>query len=228
MRQGALHSDVHASRDGGGAERRGVFRRDLRRHLRERHLQGRNDRGLRSRGGRALHRPRVFERRRRRRRLRPAGASAVQAQVPSVRLLRRQLLLRRVHTTRVRPPRARRPRLTAADLDCDDASGHRRLPSDGVRRRWLPIGDGRFRRYDERERWLRIRVGHRGLRSDPPSPPPPPTNPLLTGDLSATEMAGDQTIISVVAPIVGALCLNFLFVIGVLLLHKRKRAVGFA
>ena len=63
----------------------------------------------------------------------------------------------------------------------------------------------------------------------PPSPPPPPTNPLLTGDLSATEPAGDQTIIAVVAPIVGALlCLNLLFVIGVLLLHKRKRAVGFA
>ena len=60
-------------------------------------------------------------------------------------------------------------------------------------------------------------------------PPPPPTNPLLTGDLSATEMAGDQTVIAVVAPIVGALlCLNFLFVIWVLLLHKRKRAVGFA
>ena len=62
----------------------------------------------------------------------------------------------------------------------------------------------------------------------PPSPPPPPTNPLLTGDLSAT-VAGDQTIIAIVAPIVGALlCLNLLFVIGVLLLHKRKRAVGFA
>ena len=60
-------------------------------------------------------------------------------------------------------------------------------------------------------------------------PPPPPTNPLLTGDLSATELAGDQTVIAVVAPIVGALlCLNLLFVIGVLLLHKRKRAVGFA
>ena len=63
----------------------------------------------------------------------------------------------------------------------------------------------------------------------PPSPPPPPTNPLLTGDLSATELAGDQAVLAVVAPIVGALlCLNFLFVIGVLLLHKRKRAVGFA